>query len=251
MDSNNQNMNAFDLTGKTILVTGASSGLGRQCAITASEYGAKVFITGRDRERLLATFDQLAGDGHQWHRADLTLEKDINDLVAKLPELNGVVYSTGISDLSPARFIKPEDISKTYSISFNASVLLTSQLLARKKLEKNACSLVFISTISTRYPFVGGAMYISAKAALESYARVLALELAPRGIRSNSISPAFVRTPMLDDTAEKYSGEAVKKIEEQQLLGLGEPVDVANTVVFFLSDASRWITASNLVVGGG
>ena len=244
-------MTPFELTGKTILITGASSGLGRQCAITASQQGATVFITGRNQERLTETFNQLHGSGHQWIMADLTQEYDVISLVDQLPLLNGVVYSTGISDLSPARFIKAEDISKTFNISFNASVLLTSQLLAKKKLEKKACSLVFISTISTRYPFVGGAMYISAKAALESYARVLALELAPKGIRSNSISPAFVKTPMLDDTAEKYSQEAVRKIEEQQLLGLGEPEDVANTVVFFLSDASRWITASNLIVGGG
>jgi NAD(P)-dependent dehydrogenase (short-subunit alcohol dehydrogenase family) len=244
-------MTAFDLTGKTILITGASSGLGRQCAITASNHGATVFITGRNQQRLLETYDRLSGSGHHWLLADLTLDMDIDTLIRQLPQLNGVVYSTGISDLTPARFIKAEDIIKTFDISFNASVLLTSQLLAKKKLEKNACSLVFISTISTRYPFVGGAMYISAKAALESYARVLALELAPKGIRSNSISPAFVRTPMLDDTAEKYSNEAVRKIEEQQLLGLGEPEDVANTVVFFLSDAARWITASNLIVGGG
>lgn len=244
-------MTAFDLTGKTILITGASSGLGRQCAITASNHGATVFITGRNQQRLLETYDRLSGTGHHWLLADLTLDMDIDTLIRQLPQLNGVVYSTGISDLTPARYITAEDISKTFDISFNASVLLTSQLLAKKKLEKNACSLVFISTISTRYPFVGGAMYISAKAALESYARVLALELAPKGIRSNSISPAFVRTPMLDDTAEKYSNEAVRKIEEQQLLGLGEPDDVANTVVFFLSDAARWITASNLIVGGG
>jgi NAD(P)-dependent dehydrogenase (short-subunit alcohol dehydrogenase family) len=244
-------MTAFELTGKTILITGASSGLGRQCAITASMHGAKVFITGRNQERLLETFNQLSGEGHRWFTADLTMEKDLSKLVEQLPLLNGVVYSVGISDLSPARFIKAEDIKKTYDISFNASVLLTSQLLAKKKLEKNMCSLVFISTISTRYPFVGGAMYISAKAALEAYARVLGLELASKGIRSNSISPAFVKTPMLDDTAEKYSNEAVRKVEEQQLLGLGEPEDVANVVVFFLSDASRWITASNLIVGGG
>ena len=244
-------MTAFDLTGKKILITGASSGLGRQCAITASQHGATIYITGRNQERLVETYHQLQGTGHQWILADLTQEFDMINLVGQLPVLNGVVYSTGISDLSPARYIKAGDISKTFDISFNASVLLTSQLLAKKKLEKNACSLVFISTISTRYPFVGGALYISAKAALESYARVLALELAPKGIRSNSISPAFVKTPMLEDTAEKYSQEAVRKIEEQQLLGLGEPEDVANTVVFFLADASRWITASNLIVGGG
>jgi len=244
-------MTPFDLTNKTILVTGASSGLGRQCAVTASEQGATVFITGRNMDRLQETFGKLSGTGHKMFAADLTVQEDISALVDQLPELNGVVYSTGISDLAPARFIKPEDISKTFNISYNASVLLTSQLLAKKKLAKNACSLVFISTISTRYPFVGGAMYISAKAALESYAKVLALELAPRGIRSNSISPAFVKTPMLDNTAEKYSDEAVRKIEAQQLLGLGEPEDVANVAVFFLSDAARWITASNLILGGG
>jgi NAD(P)-dependent dehydrogenase (short-subunit alcohol dehydrogenase family) len=244
-------MNPFELTGKTILITGGSSGLGRQCAISASRQGAAVFITGRNEKRLLETFNQLAGDGHRMFTADLTLEQDISNLVDQLPLLNGVVYSAGISDLAPARFIKPEDIKRTFDISYNASVLLTSQLLAKKRLEKNACSLVFISTISTKYPFVGGTMYINAKAALESYAKVLALELAPRGIRSNSISPAFVKTPMLDNTAEKYSEEAVRKIEAQQLLGLGEPEDVANTVVFFLSDAAKWITASNLVLGGG
>ncbi len=244
-------MNAFDLTGKRILVTGASSGLGRQCAITASQYGATVCITARNQDRLRGTFEQMAGEEHRLIPADLTIDRDIKSLVEQLPVLNGVVYSTGISSLSPARFIRAEDIKQTYDISFNASVLLTSELLAGKKLQRNACSLVFISSISTRYPFVGGAMYTSAKAALESYAKVLALELAPKGIRSNSLSPAFVRTPMLDNTAEKYSDEAVRKIEEQQLLGLGEPEDVAHAVVFFLSDASRWITASNLIVGGG
>jgi NAD(P)-dependent dehydrogenase (short-subunit alcohol dehydrogenase family) len=244
-------MNPFDLTGKRILVTGASSGLGRQCAISASEAGAEVIITGRNQERLLETFGQLKGNGHQQVIADLTCEEDLGHLTEKLPVLNGVVYSTGISELTPARFIQAEDIRRTYGIGFDASVLLTGQLLAKKCLARNACSLVFISTISTRYPFVGGALYISAKAALEAYARVLALELAPKGIRVNSLSPAFVRTPMLDDTAEKYSEEAVRKIEQQQLLGLGEPEDVANVVVFYLSEASRWITASNLIVGGG
>ena len=244
-------MNPFDLTGKKILITGASSGLGRQCAISASQMGATVYVTGRNRDRLLQSFGKLSGTGHQWFLADLTLEKDVENLMHQLPVLNGVVYSTGISELAPARYVKKEDIARTFDISYSASVLLTSNLLANKKLEKNNCSLVFISTISTKYPFVGGTMYISAKAALESYARVLALELAPKGIRSNSISPAFVKTPMLDNTAEKYSDEAVRKIEAQQLLGLGEPEDVANVVVFFLSDASRWITASNLIVGGG
>ena len=244
-------MNAFDLKGKTVLVTGASSGLGRQTAITASEYGARVVITGRNEARLNETFQSLCGEGHQQIIADLTIQADIDRLVATLPVLDGLVHSTGISDLSPARFITEAVIAKTFRISFDASVLLTAGILGKKKLAKGSSSIVFISSISTRYPFVGGAMYISAKAALEAYARVLALELASRGTRVNCIAPAFVRTPMLDETAGNFSQEAVDKIEERQLLGLGDPVDVANTIVFYLADASKWVSATNLILGGG
>ncbi|MCX6245550.1 MAG: SDR family NAD(P)-dependent oxidoreductase [Bacteroidetes bacterium] len=244
-------MNPFDLKGKTVLVTGASSGLGKQTAITASELGARLIITGRDAKRLDETFSALQGEGHMKFIADLTIQADIDKLVNEIPILDGLVHSTGISDLAPARFITKETIVKTFSISFDASVLLTAGILGKKKLAKGNSSIVFISSISTRYPFVGGAMYISAKAALEGYARVLAVELAPRGTRVNCISPAFVRTPMLDDTAENYSQEAVDKIEERQLLGLGDPADVANTIVFYLSDASKWISATNLILGGG
>lgn len=244
-------MNAFDLKGKTVLVTGASSGLGKQTAITASENGARVIITGRNTARLDETFRSLKGEGHQQFLADLINGEDIDRLVAALPMLDGLVHSTGISDITPARFITEEFISRTFRISFNASVLLTAGILGKKKLAKGNSSIIFISSISTRYPFVGGAMYISAKAALEAYARVLALELADRGTRVNCVAPAFVRTPMLDETAKNISREAVGKIEERQLLGLGEPVDVANVIVFYLSDASKWVTGTNLILGGG
>ncbi|HOI86305.1 MAG TPA: SDR family oxidoreductase [Lentimicrobium sp.] len=244
-------MNAFDLNGKTILVTGASSGLGRQTAITASSYGARLVITGRNKEKLEETYAQLKGEGHVMIPADLTVQADIDMLAASVPVLNGIVHSTGISDLSPARFIAAETIEKTFSISYNAPVLLTAGLLAKKKAAKGDCSIVFISSISTRYPFVGGAMYISAKAALEAYARVLALELAPKGIRVNCVAPAFVRTPMLDDTAANYSQEAVNMIEARQILGLGDPEDVANSIVYYLSPASKWVSATSLILGGG
>lgn len=243
-------MEQFSLKGKTILVTGASSGLGRQTAISASQSGAVVMLTGRDTGRLQQTFEMLEGEGHKILNADLTIQSDIDALAAALPELNGVVYSTGISDLSPARFITAATIEKTFSISFNASVLLTSALLAKKRIAKKG-SLVFISSISTRYPFVGGAMYISAKAAIEAYARVLALELSSKGIRVNCVAPAFVKTPMLDQTAANYSQDAVNMIEARQILGLGEPEDVANSIIFFLSDASKWVSATNLILGGG
>lgn len=244
-------MNPFSLEGKTILVTGASSGLGRQTAISASQMGAHVIITGRNADRLQATFEKLQGEGHSQLLADLTIQSEIDRLVASLPVLNGVVFSTGVSDLSPARFITEATISKTFSISFNAAVLLTAALLGKKHIARSNGSLVYISSISTRYPFVGGAMYISARAALEAYARVLALELAPKGIRVNCVAPAFVKTPMLDQTAENYSKEAVNMIEARQILGLGDPEDVANTIIYYLSDASKWVSATSLILGGG
>jgi len=244
-------MNAFDLKAKTVLVTGASSGLGKQTAITASEYGARVIVTGRNAARLEETYQSLHGEGHLQFLADLTIKADIDRLVSGLPILDGLVHSTGISDLSPARFITEEIISKTFRISFDAAVLLTAGILRKKKLAMGNSSIVFISSISTRYPFVGGAMYISAKAALEAYTRVLSLELASRGTRVNCIAPAFVRTPMLNETAENFSREVVDKIEQRQVLGLGDPVDVANTIVFYLADASKWVTGTNLILGGG
>ena len=244
-------MNAFDLKGKTILITGASSGLGRQTAITASEYGARVLITGQNPGRLDETFQSLMGEGHQQFLADLTIQAEIDRLVAALPMLDGLVHSTGVSELAPAQFITGEIISRIFKISFDASVLLTAGILRKKKLVKGNSSIVFISSISTRYPFVGGAIYVSARAALEAYARVLALELASRGTRVNCVAPAFVRTPMLDETAENFSREAVDKIEQRQLLGLGDPVDVANSIIFYLTDASKWVSGTNLILGGG
>jgi NAD(P)-dependent dehydrogenase (short-subunit alcohol dehydrogenase family) len=244
-------MSPFELHEKTILVTGASSGLGKQTAISASQYGAKIVITGRNEKRLDETFRLLHGEGHIKIPADLTLQEDIDRLAAEMPVVQGVVHSTGISDLSPARFITKKVIDETFRISFEAPVLLTAGILGKKKLAKGNSSIVFISSLSTKYAFIGGAMYISAKSAMEAYARVLALELASRGGRVNCIAPAFVRTPMLDETERHSSLGVVEKIERLQLLGFGDPVDVANVIIFFLSDASKWVSGTSLVLGGG
>ncbi|HAL65422.1 MAG TPA: 3-oxoacyl-ACP reductase [Bacteroidales bacterium] len=241
----------FQLTGKNILVTGASSGLGRQTAIQASKDEAKLIITGRNLNRLEETFRQLEGDNHLMIPADLTHEDELNHLVDAVSPLNGVIFSTGVSILKPVRFLESADIAENFSIGFNAPVLLTSRLLAKKKLVSGNCSLVFISSISIKYPFVGGSMYVSVKAALEGFARVLALELAPKGIRVNCVAPAFVKGPMLEQTQEATSEETIQQIKARQPLGLGDPVDVANAIIFFLSDASRWITATSLILGGG
>ncbi len=243
-------MNAFDLTGKKILVTGASSGLGKQSAITLSNYGAQLFITGRNTERLQKTFDQLEGDHHSQIIADLTDLDQINKLVEAMPKLNGILYSTGVSSIIPAGFVKPEELDRVMEANFKTTVNLNTAILKKKKIEKGG-SILFITTISTTYPFVGGSLYVSSKAALEGYARVLTLELAQKKIRINCLRPAFVKGPMLDDTEKQLSKEIIEQIDAKQPLGLGKPEDVAHAVVFFLSDASKWITGTNIILGGG
>jgi len=253
--SNGPVADPFSLRGKTILITGASSGLGKQTALAAGSRGARVIITGRNPEKLDETFRLLGKakgvEGHQQVAADLTLSCEMEELTNLVPLLNGVVFSVGVSGLLPTRFITEREIGQQFNTGFNSAVLLMTALQKKKKLQSHHTSIVFISSISTRHPFVGGAMYISAKAALEAYARVLALELAPKGIRVNTVSPGFVRGPMLDQTQERFSAETVAKIEERQPLGIGEPEDVANAILFFLSDASKWITGTNLSLGGG
>ena len=243
-------MNAFSLKSKRLLITGASSGLGRAVAVAASEAGASLVITGRNTERLKETFKKLHGDDHVFLIADLTNESDINNLVTQLPLLNGVFFSVGVSAILPASFITREKLLSDMSVNFMAPVLLTTSLLKSKKLVNGKCSLLYMSTISTVYPFVGGGLYISARAAIEGYARVLALELAPKGIRVNCLRSGFVRTPMLDQTA-RISQEVVSKIESQQPLGIGDPDDVAQTAVFYFADASKWVSGTNLILGGG
>ncbi|MCF8234549.1 MAG: SDR family oxidoreductase [Bacteroidales bacterium] len=243
-------MNAFDLHGKAILITGASSGLGRQSAITLSRYGARLIITGRDQKRLQKTFDLLEGSGHEKIIADLSVEKDVENLTQRISKINGVLYSVGISSIVPAAFLQKEEIEKVFDTNFKSILYLNTALLRQKKFEQ-AASILFISTISAKYPYVGGSLYVSAKTALEGYARVLALELAKKKIRVNCLRPAFVKGSMLEQTKEELSEEVIKQIDKKQPLGLGEPADVANTVVFFMSDASKWITGTNLVLGGG
>ncbi|HTX87879.1 MAG TPA: SDR family oxidoreductase [Bacteroidales bacterium] len=243
-------MEIFNLTGKTILVTGASSGIGSRCAVAVAAGGGRVFATGRDRQRLDRVFGELKGEGHDRMIADLTRPEQVEELVAGLPELNGVVYSLGITDVIPAQFVSEQDIDRNFSVGFGASVLLTATLLRKKKLVKNNCSLVFISSLATKYPFYGGGLYSAAKAALETYAKTLALELLPKRIRVNCVSPAFVKGPMMEETEGKISKEAMEKFLARQPLGLGEPEDVANAVVFLLSDGAKWITGANLPLGG-
>ncbi len=243
-------MNDFNLTEKTILITGASSGIGKQAAITISNHGGNVIITGRNEKRLQQTLNNLNSGDHKLFTADLKNSGDIDALLEKMPELNGVVHSAGITALLPAKFIRQQDIDEMFDINYNVPVLLTSQLLKKKKILSNS-SIVFLSSLATKYPYFGGSLYSSTKSAIESYSKVLALELASRKIRSNCLLPSFVQTPMVEEAEKTISKEVLDKFEKMMPLGFGEPDDVANAIVFFLSDASKWITGTNLVLGGG
>ena len=239
-------MKAFDLTGKTILITGASSGIGRQTAISVCEAGAKLYITGQNKEKLNDTLSLLEGSEHVAIPANLTDEKQLNSLVDKLTELNGVVHCAGLTAHNPVQFIRSKNISSLFDVNFNVPLLLNARILKKKKLLKSA-SIVFLSSIASKQAFFSGSIYSSTKAAIEAYSRTLALELAPKKIRSNCILPAMVKTEMVEKTISK---ENLEKNELMYPLGLGEPVDVANVVVFFLADASKWVTGTNLSLGG-
>ena len=241
-----------DLTGKTILITGASSGIGRQTAIKVAEHGGKVIISGRNPSRLKKTFESLPGDGHRMISADLLVGDEMELLVDSLPALNGIAHCAGVVGPTPVKFIRREDIEKLLKINFEVPVMLTGRVLTMKKLADDA-SLVFMSSIATSFPYFGGALYSSAKAAVEAYSRSLALELVGRGIRSNCLAPGLVNTPILTDPAKEGNPEivddSIRKYLQKYPQGIGEPLDVANAILFLLSDESRWISGVCIPMG--
>lgn len=246
-------MNFCDLSEKNILITGASSGIGKQAAINISKQGGNVIITGRNENRLKETFDQLEGENHKSFVFDLSEEKQINDLVKEIPKLNGIVHCAGIVLPMPVKFIRKDDIKKMNRIHYELPVLLNARILLTKKLLNNS-SIIFMSTISTKLPFFGGTLYNSAKSAIEVYSKTLALELVKKGIRSNCLSPGLVDTPLISEPAKKGQVEVVedslKKYLQKFPMGVGEPQDVANTIVFLLSDEAKWISGANIELGG-
>ena len=246
-------MNFCDLIGKTILITGASSGIGKQAAISITKQGGKVIISGRDKKKLDNSFAELKGTDNQLIAADLKSEDQIQKLVDIIPELNGIVHCAGIIGPTPAKFIQQENIDKMFRINFEVPVLLTAKILMSKKLQNNS-SIVFMSTVATKSPYFGGSLYNSSKSAIEAYSLTLALELVNKGIRSNCISPGLVNTPLISEPAKEGQMEIVEDSLQRYLkkypMGIGEPEDVANTIVFLLSDESKWISGTNITMGG-
>ncbi len=242
-------MDQFYLTNKNILVTGASSGIGQSIAYGIAAAKGGVVITGRSEERLAKTFANLKGEGHSSLTANLTMDGAINKLVDELPILDGIVHSAGITTHMPAKFLRETDYDKLFLINYKVPLMLTARILKKKKL-KDGGSIVFLSSLGAKHPYFGGTLYRSSKAALESYAQTLALELAPKKIRANSLAPTFVKTPMVEGAGQTISEDRLAEFEKSSLLGFGFPEDVSNACVFLLADASRWISGATIPLGG-
>ena len=242
--------NPFSLENKTILVTGASSGIGKAIAIECSKMGAKVVITGRNEQRLQETYEQLEGAQPAYIVADLTKKEDIETLINQIGSLNGLVNCAGLTITKPFKFLQEEDIEEVMTVNFNAPLLLTQLLIKKKKLQKTS-SIVFISSISgTKVSLIGNSIYSASKGAINGICKGLALELAPQQIRVNTVVPGMVETNIVS------GGEIAEEqleIDRQKypLKRYGKPEEVAYAVVYLLSGASSWVTGSNLLIDGG
>lgn len=238
----------FSLAGKRILVTGASSGIGRQIAISCAEQGAELVITGRNPDRLASTYEALRGDGHQSIVADLSNAADLDSLVTAAGVLHGVVHAAGISKLVPFRMVNETHLDEIFASNTFAPILLTKGLLAKKRISPQG-SIVFVTSVASHIGPMASAAYAASTAALLGAVRTLGQEVAKQGIRANCIAPGYVRTPLLDGLSQ--GGANMGSLLELAPLGLGEPEDVAYAAVFYLSDASRWLTRNYFIVDGG
>lgn len=239
----------MDLKNKTILVTGASSGIGRATAILCASAGAKVYLLARNSKRLLDTFSVLDGKGHQTIAVDLTHENELEKVIDNIEKLDGVVHCAGTLTSCLGKNAK----DSIYKPLFEANVFscfLLNGLLLRKKYLKRGASIVFVSSASANHVTeIGNAFYAASKGALTSFAKGMALELAPRKIRVNIVSPGMVITPLI----KKFdvSEEDLVLDEQKYPLGYGKPEDVANVITFLLTDAAHWITGTDILIDGG
>ena len=242
-------MDRFSLSGKTILVTGASSGIGRAIAIACAENGASVILNGRNTARLEETLNMM-GDAEKHHiiAADLTDAAQRQSLAEEILMVNGVVHCAGIGSRVLCKMLEEADVTNVMRPNFEAPVLLQAELLQEKKIAKEA-SIVFIASAAATMPSVGNGIYSASKAAMIAYAKCLALELAPRKIRVNCISPAMVWTDLaLVGATEEQLREAEQAYPMKRY---GQPEDIAPMAVYLLSDDAAWVTGSNFELTGG
>jgi len=238
------------LSGKKILVTGASAGIGKKIALLLAKSGAILILAGRNSDRLQETLNEIGGTGNISYTGDLSLDSSINELASICPTLDGVVHNAGMIKTCPVSFISREDLLSVFNINFFSPVLLTKALLSQKKVNKSA-SIVFMSSIGGNLIGTPGlGIYGSTKSAMIGMAKVMAIELSPKKIRVNCICPGMVDTDILAH-GNIITNEQLDIDKKKYPLGYGNPGDVAETCLFLLSDGSKWMTGSSLILDGG
>lgn len=245
--------NPFSLSEKCVLVTGAGGGIGRATAVACSNMGASLVITDINAETLAETLMLLNSDGdrkHQMMVADLTDASSLEDLVANMPQLDGIVCNAGISKVLPIQFLNSEDFNKIMAINAFAPMFMTQKLYKKKRVNKGGSIVYTVSISGVSMVSMGGVMYAVSKSALDAFMRNAALEFAARNIRVNSVNPSRVKTGLIQNSV--YSEEEVARdLQTYPLKRYAEPEEIANSIVFLLSDAASYITGHALVVDGG
>jgi NAD(P)-dependent dehydrogenase (short-subunit alcohol dehydrogenase family) len=249
-------MHPFSLEGKNILITGASSGIGQQCAISCSQMGAMVTLIGRNESNLEKTLDLLGDGNHQYFVFDVTnysaIENMVNDAVGKTGKFSGFIHSAGIDINSPINVTKPENFEALFATNVIAGFEFAKTLSKRKYSDESGSSFVFIASIMSIVGNPSLSVYSASKGAIVSGIRSIALELVNKKIRVNAISPGQIRdTKMTIDKFSLLTDEDIAKIADCHPLGMGCAEDVANGCVYLLSDASKWVTGTNLIIDGG
>jgi NAD(P)-dependent dehydrogenase (short-subunit alcohol dehydrogenase family) len=244
------NYNPFSLAGKTILITGASSGIGRATAVECSKMGAQVVVTARNEERLKETLDMLHGSGHQLFVADLSSEEEIDRLVAELPKINGCVNNAGCSVRQLVPFIKTESIHTILEVNLVAPISLTQKLVKNKSIA-NGASIVFTSSIAKFSISPGNGLYAASKGGLSAFMKNAAIDLAGKKIRCNAVLPGIVETPLVDGKSAITEEQWESYRQLHPLKRFGNPEDIAFAIIYLLSDASSWVTGTELVIDGG
>ena len=246
--------NLIDLSNKHILITGASSGIGKEIALLVSKLGARVSLVGRKKETLEVVLGQLEGNGHNLYEFDITNLAEIEHLVGSVVEnsglIDGFVHSAGIEMTRPLKMLKVNHYKEVFDINTISALEITKYITKANNIS-NEASIIFISSIVGLFGQAGKTAYSASKGALIAASKCLALELAPKGIRVNTVLPALVETEMSSKILETLSEESKVNILKMHPLGFGKAIDVANSVAFLLSSASSWITGTELIIDGG
>jgi NAD(P)-dependent dehydrogenase (short-subunit alcohol dehydrogenase family) len=247
--------NFLTLEGKSIIITGASSGIGRQCAITASQIGATVALIGRDAQRLNETYSLMEPGNHLKVSFDITnyelIDTMIASIVNKIGKINGFIHSAGIEIIKPILAMKAEDYEKLFAINVISGFEIAKIISHKKNLSPQGASFIYLSSVMGILGETGRVAYCASKGALIAAVKAMALELIPKNVRVNCLLPGIVETPMVKNLLDSLLDESKQAIIDKHPLGLGKPEDIAYWCAFLLSDLSRWVTGSSLVIDGG